>query len=102
MQITSEHTEIAVSSSKVPGYWARQETYDQGFFLSMPAGELRSGDVVIVTGPVASAMAAVFDDETRIYQKGVRPTPIVVVWRIIRSDHSRSDKGPGAEGSQGR
>lgn len=102
MQITSDHTEIAVSASKVPGYWARQATYDQPFFLCAPAGDYKRGDIVIVKGPFGSAMAAVFDEEKRIYQKGPRPTHIVIVWEMARSDNPPSDKAPAGEGGRGR
>lgn len=102
MQITSDHTEIAVSASKVPGYWARQATFDQPFFLCIPAGGYKRGDIVTVKGPFGSAVAAVFDEEKRIYQKGSRPTNIVIVWEIARSDHARNDKAPAGEGGRGR
>lgn len=102
MQITSDHTEIAVSASKVPGYWARQATFDQPFFLCAPAGGYKRGDIVTVKGPFGSAVAAVFDEEKRIYQKGPRPTHIIIVWEIALSDNPPSDKAPAGEGGRGR
>lgn len=85
MVLTSGPTEIAMSSSKVPGYWAREAGGEQEFFLYTSARSYLKGDRVVVEGPFGGAYGAVFRDETGVYQRGY-PMAVLVVWKMERSD----------------
>lgn len=100
LRLTSEHTEIVISSSKVPGYWAKQTSDGEVFFLSTSDGTYGPGDTVKVKGPYGHTMASVFDEETRAYQK-YRPTHILIVWKMNRAA-PREDTEPAPERTQSR
>ncbi len=80
MRLTSNFTEIAIASHKVPGYWARETGFSDGFFLFTKQGFFKKGDLLRIEGPYGTAEAAVSDDETRVYQSA-RQTIIYVVWK---------------------
>jgi hypothetical protein len=84
LELTSDHTEIVVDSSKVPGYWGSQVDGGQKFFLCTLDGSYQKGNVVMVEGAFGAAAAAVFNDETRVYQDG-QIVNIIVVWRAAIS-----------------
>jgi hypothetical protein len=86
MELTSNHTEIVLLSVRVPGYWAKQVTDKEKFFLYTLIGTYKKGDILKVEGTYGNANAAVFNDETRVYESGHR-TNIFVVWKAVRSDH---------------
>jgi hypothetical protein len=88
MILTSGPTEISLSSSRVPGYWAREVASEQEFFLYTSARAYEKGMRVTVEGPFGSASPAVFRDETGEYLGGY-PLYILVVWKIGREaqDH---------------
>lgn len=94
MILTSGPTEIGISSSRIPGYWAEQTVANteakQSFFLYTKDVSFRKGDLVRVEGPYGQAVPAVFLDEAGAYFRDY-PTYILVVWKIERSeDASRS------------
>ena len=98
MRLTSDVTEIAIASNKVPGYWARQEGGD-AFFLFTKQTPFRKGETLKVVGAYGSAEAAVFEEETRVYQSA-RPTLIFVVWKATplgpeRTARPEASKVPG-------
>ncbi len=83
MRLTSDYTEIAVNSSRVPGYWARQVGDSRRLFLYTLDRAHEKGEAAMVEGPYGTAWAAVFDDETRVYERG-KPTIIIVVRKMTR------------------
>jgi hypothetical protein len=87
MALTSGPSETVVSSSNVPGYWARETSGGEEFFLSTSTRSYRAGDWVTVEGPFGSAYPAMFRDETGEYRKSSFPGPVnvLVVWKIGRS-----------------
>lgn len=95
MILTSGPTEIVMSSSKVPGYWAQEADSEQEFFLYTRVRSYDKGSRVKVEGPFGNAYPAVFRDEAGLYLQGY-PTYVLVVWKIARSD-DQSDKGLGTQ-----
>ncbi|MGZ5423259.1 MAG: hypothetical protein ACXW2O_00540 [Candidatus Aminicenantales bacterium] len=93
MILTSGPTEISMSSSKVPGYWAEQADSGQEFFLYTRARSYEKGSRVKVEGPFGNAFPAVFRDDAGLYLQGY-PTYILVVWKIERSDDQKGDEPP--------
>jgi len=94
MVLTSGPTEISLSSSGVPGYWAELTDAKTGakqeFFLYTKVRAFQEGTWVRVEGPYALATPAVFRDESGVYSRGYLPTYILVVWKMERSkDASR-------------
>lgn len=86
MILTSGPTEIAISSSKVPGYWARETASEQEFFLYTKIRSFEKGTGVTVEGPFGGANADVFREETGIYQRGgYVPLEVLVVWKMERT-----------------
>ena len=85
MILTSGPTEIAMSSSKVPGYWAREAGSEQEFFLYTSARLYQKGNRVVVEGPFGSTYGAVFREEAGIYKREY-PMHVLVVWKMERSD----------------
>ena len=99
MLLTSGQTEIVLNSAKIPGYWAKQMSDDQEFFLSTQVRSYEKGCRVEVKGPFGSAYAAVYRDETGVYLSAYRqplPTAIIVVWKIsevmVRKDGQRPSR----------
>jgi hypothetical protein len=90
VKLTSDYTEIAVDCSKVPGYWGSQVNDGEKFFLYTLDHSYKKGDVIRVQGAFGPAAAAVFNDETRVYQV-VPIVNIIVVWKAAVS-------GPGEDG----
>ena len=91
MRLTSGYTEIVMEGSKVPGYWANRVGDGERFFLFTLDRSFTKGEVILVDGAFGTAEAAVFDDETRVYQGGAR-TNIFVVQRAAKA-------GPGKDGA---
>jgi hypothetical protein len=94
MILTSGPTEISMSSSRVPGYWAELTDADTGskkeIFLQTKVRTFQKGTWVRVEGPYGAASPAVFRDESGAYSKGYMPVLILVVWKMERSkDASR-------------
>lgn len=92
MILTSGPTEISLSSSKVPGYWAQQVDSGQEFFLYTRIRSYEKGNRVKVEGPYGNAYPSVFRDEAGVYLHGY-PTEVLVVWKMARSD-VQNDEGP--------
>ncbi len=92
MRLRSGCTEIVMDGSKVPGYWATRVGDGEKFFLYLLDRSYRKGDVILVDGSFGSAMAAVFDDETRVYQSSA-PTNIFVVQRAAKTDPEKYGRG---------
>ncbi len=92
MILTSGPTEISLSSSKVPGYWAQQADSGQEFFLYTRIRSYEKGNRVKVEGPYGNAYPSVFRDEAGVYLQGY-PTEVLVVWKMARSD-VQNDEGP--------
>lgn len=90
MILTSGPTEIGMSSSRIPGYWAEQPVDNaeagQSFFLSTKDRSFRKGDRVRVEGPYGQAAPAVFLDDTGAYYDDY-PTYVLVVWKIERYEN---------------
>ena len=84
MKLISDYTEVVVDSSKVPGYWASQVSDKERFFLYTPDLSYKKGDVIRVEGTLGTTTAAVFDDETRVYQS-VQVINLFVVWKAAIS-----------------
>ena len=83
MILTSGPAEIVMSSSKVPGYWARETGGEQDYFLSTSDRSYGRGDRVTVEGPFGPAMPAVYREETGEYRRwSWVPVAVLVVWRI--------------------
>jgi len=100
MRLTSDYTEIAVNSSRVPGYWARQVGDSRRLFLYTLDRAHKKGEAIMVEGPYGTASAAVFDDEKRVYESG-KPTIIIVVRKMARFG-SGTDGGSKAAEVPGR
>lgn len=83
MLLTSGPTEVVVSSSRVPGYWARQSGSDQDVFLYTKDRSFEAGNLVTVAGPFGGSFMAVFREETGVYMKDYQ-APLLVVWKISR------------------
>jgi hypothetical protein len=81
MVLTSGPTEIAMSSSKVPGYWARQADTGDEFFLYTRDRSYGRGSRVTVEGPFGVSSPAAFREETGAYTKWYS-VHVLVVWRI--------------------
>ncbi len=99
MILTSGPTAIVMSSSQVPGYWAREAESEQEFFLYTPVRSYEKGGRVTVEGPFGVASAAVFRDEEGTYLRR-SPTRVLVVWKMAGAD-GRSDKGPASREAAG-
>ena len=91
MRLTSGYTEIVTSSAKVPGYWASRVGDGEKFFLYLLDRSYRKGDVIGVDGAFGTAPAAVFDDETRVYQSDFM-TNIFVVWKAAKADPDKDGR----------
>lgn len=96
MRLASGYTEIVMEGSKVPGYWATRVGDGEKFFLYTLEGSFRKGDVILVDGAFGPAGAAVFDDDTRVYQSNV-PTNIFVVRRAAKADPEKYGRGTSGE-----
>jgi hypothetical protein len=96
MRLTSDYTEIAIDSAKVPGYWAGQVGDGERFFLYSLARSFKKGDVLTVDGAFGTATAAVFDDATRVYQSE-QPTNIFVVWKAAARGSGKGGPPPSRE-----
>ncbi|MEN6559963.1 MAG: hypothetical protein ABFD52_04215 [Acidobacteriota bacterium] len=87
MILTSGPTEIVISSSRVPGYWARQAASDQDIFLYTRARSFEKGNRVKVEGPFGGAAAAVFNEDAGTYRHSREvPLSVLVVWKMERCD----------------
>lgn len=84
MILTSGPTEVVISSSKVPGYWARQPDSDQEVFLYTRDRSFKRGNLVTVAGPFGGSFMAAFREETGVYTKDLS-APLLVVWKISRT-----------------
>jgi len=84
IMLTSDYTEVAVDSSKVPGYWGNQVAGGQEFFIYTLDRSYKKGDVLRVEGAFGATAAAVFNDETLVYQDG-QIINIIVVWKVAVS-----------------
>jgi hypothetical protein len=83
MLLTSGPTEIALSSSRVPGYWARPADGEDRFFLYTRDRSYEKGSRVTVEGPFGSASPSVFREETGEYLRTTwYPVFVLVVWKI--------------------
>jgi len=91
MILTSDPTEIVMSSSKVPGYWAREASSGQEFFLHTSARSFKKGSRVTVEGPFGSAYPAVFRDEAGVYLRGYS-TLVLVVWKMEKEAADRAPR----------
>jgi|WetSurSiteA1Bulk_404760.scaffolds.fasta_scaffold80053_2 hypothetical protein len=91
MILTSDPSEIVLSSSRVPGYWAQEAGSGQEFFLYTSVRSHKKGNRVKVEGPFGSAYPAVFRNETGDYLRG-SPTLVLVVWKIERSGDQEAEK----------
>lgn len=91
MVLTSGPTEIAMSSSRVPGYWAREVQNEQEFFLYTAARSFEMGSRVKVEGPFGPADPAVFRDETGVYAKW-NPVFVLVVWKMGKEAINRAPR----------
>jgi hypothetical protein len=94
MVLTSGPTEISLSSSRVPGYWAELTNAKTGvkkeIFLYTKVRTFQEGTWVRVEGPYGMASPAVFRDESGEYSRGYLVTCVLVVWKMERSkDASR-------------
>ena len=90
MTLTSGPTEIGMSSSRIPGYWAEQPVANteaaQRFFLATRDRSFLKGDRVRVEGPYGQAAPAAFLDDAGTYYSDY-PAYILVVWKIERSEN---------------
>jgi hypothetical protein len=89
MKLTSDYTEIVVSSSRVPGYWARPISDGEKIFLYTLDHSYKTGEALRVEGALGPATAAVFDDETGVYEY----LPMVNVFIIWKAALANSGKG---------
>jgi hypothetical protein len=96
MILTSGPTEIVMSSSKVPGYWAQETDSEQEFFLYTRVRSFEKGSRVKVVGPFGNGFPAVFRDEAGLYLRGYGPMLVLVAWKMERSD-DKNDKRPGTQ-----
>lgn len=89
MILTSGPAEIAISSSRVPGYWARPVDAEDRFFLWTRDRSFGKGSRVTVEGPFTPSFPSVFRDETGEYS---RTSPhrvfVLVVWKIGRAENA--------------
>jgi hypothetical protein len=85
MVLTSGPSEIVMSSSTVPGYWARQADTGDEFFLYTRDRSYGQGSRVKVEGPFGASSPAAFREETGVYARsyGVH---VLVVWKIGTDD----------------
>lgn len=93
MVLTSGPTEIAMSSSRIPGYWARPVDAEDRFFLCTRDGSYVTGSRIKVEGPFGPASPSIFRDDTGEYWKVAppwRPVFVLVVWKIGRSENAPS------------
>jgi hypothetical protein len=81
MVLTSGPSEIVLSSSKVPGYWANEAGSGQEFFLYTRDRSYEKGNRVTVEGPFGNAYPAVFREEAGTYLRG-DPAFVLVVWKM--------------------
>lgn len=93
MILTSGPTEISLSSSRVPGYWAEQTDPMTGaiqeFFLYTRSRAYDKGTRVRVEGPYGPASPDIVRDETGVYNRGgYITTYILVVWKIEKSGNA--------------
>jgi hypothetical protein len=91
MVLTSGPAEIVMSSSKVPGYWAREAGTGEEFFLYTSDRSLDKGARITVEGPFGSGYPAVFRDETGAYKEGA-PTHVLVVWKMSKEATDRGTR----------
>jgi len=84
MILTSGPTEVVISSSKVPGYWARQTDSEREVFLYTRDRSFQSGSLVTVAGPFGGSFMSVFREETGVYTRDLS-APLLVVWKISRT-----------------
>ncbi len=89
MILTNGPSEIVISSSRVPGYWARQAGSSQDFFLYTRARSYKKGAWIKVEGPFGGASAAVFREATGTYLQSC-PLQVLVVWKMERSDDAEN------------
>jgi len=90
MILTSGPSEIALSSSRVPGYWARPVDAEDRFFLSTRDRSYEKGSRVMVEGPFTPAHPSVFREDTGVYMRTMwdRPVFVLVVWKIGRAENA--------------
>ena len=81
MVLTSGPAEIVMSSSKVPGYWARLADTGDEIFLFTRDRSYERGSRVTVEGPFGAASPAAFREETGEYARWY-PVHVLVVWKI--------------------
>jgi hypothetical protein len=81
MVLTSGPSEIVMSSSKVPGYWARQADTGDEFFLYTRDRSYGQGSRVKVEGPFGASSPAAFHGETGVYARWYH-VHVLVVWKI--------------------
>lgn len=81
MVLTSGPSEIVLSSSRVPGYWALLADSGDEFFLFTRDRSYAEGGRIRVEGPFGSASPTVFRAETGEYAKWY-PVAVLVVWKI--------------------
>jgi hypothetical protein len=81
MRLASGPTDVVMSSSRVPGYWAHETGSGQEFFLFTSTRSYEKGDLVTVEGPFGNASPTVLRDESWEYMRWY-PVPVLVVWRI--------------------
>jgi len=86
MVLTSGPTEIVISSSKAPGYWADQ--LGKEIFLYTRDRAFKKGNRVRVEGPYGGTYAAVFRDDGAYLQSC--PLTVLVVWKMERSNDAES------------
>jgi hypothetical protein len=90
MVLTSGPSEIVLSSTRVPGYWARPVDAEDRFFLSTRDRSYEKGSRVTVEGPFSPTHPSVFREETGEYLRTVwdRPVFVLVVWKIGRAENA--------------
>jgi hypothetical protein len=89
MILTSGPAEIAMSSSRVPGYWARPADGGDRFYLSTRDRSFEKGSRVTVEGPFGPASVSEFHEETGEYLRmSQRPVFVLVVWKIGRAENA--------------
>ena len=96
MRLVSGYTEIVMNASKVPGYWAARVGDGEKFFLYALDGSYRKGEVILVDGAFGTAEAAVFDDDTRVYQSNA-PTNIFVVRKSAKASPDKDGRAASGE-----
>jgi hypothetical protein len=99
MRLTTDYTEIVVDSSRVPGYWAKRANDGKKIFLYTRDQSYKTGDVLKVEGAMGPAPAAVFDDETGIYEC-LPSVHVFIVWKALlsssgRDTHAAVPRSPG-------